>query len=80
MNCDDLVAYVNRAYHVRELQTAANPITTVAITKSTLLKLDSNVGCVWFFAPSLGKLLETETTQNFNFNNFQSINKPTKNF
>ena len=46
-------------YHVRELQTAAKPITTVPITKRTLLKLDSNVGGVWFFVPSLAKFVGT---------------------
>lgn len=39
-------------YHVRELQKAANPITTVPITKSTLLKLERSVGGVWFFDAS----------------------------
>lgn len=40
-------------YHVKELQNAANPTTTVPITKSTLLRLDSSVGGVWFFEASL---------------------------
>lgn len=42
----------NVHYHVRELQKAANPITTVPITKSTLLKLERSVGGVWFFEAS----------------------------
>lgn len=41
-----------RIYHVNELQNAANPITTVPITKRTLLKLESKVGGVWFLQSS----------------------------